>query len=46
MFFVYEYLNCFKVKWCLFVLKCGSFFARCLHPQHSLSCTCLKGGAK
>jgi len=23
---LYESLDCFKVKWCLFVLKCGSFF--------------------
>ena len=25
-FLFYESLNYFKVKWCLFILKCGSFF--------------------
>ena len=28
VFLFYESRNCFKVKWCLFVLKCGSFFGQ------------------
>jgi len=28
-FLLYKSLDCFKIKWCLFVLKCGSFFFAC-----------------